>query len=52
MRWLPGFRINWERYERNRCQTEVNDLSESDLVHYYNTALSLVEKKTGRRFTI
>ena len=52
IRWLPGFRFNWEKYERNKCQTEVNDLTASDLADYYNRALDLVEKKTGQRLTI
>jgi radical SAM superfamily enzyme YgiQ (UPF0313 family) len=52
IRWIPGYRFNWETYERDRCQTEVNDLTEADLLNYYNKALDLVEKKTARRFTI
>jgi len=50
--WLPGLRYNWEIYERNKCQTEVNDLTEADLMKYYKQALELVEKKTGMMFTI
>lgn len=52
IRWLPGLRYNWEIYERNRCQTEVNDLTEADLMDYYKKALLVVEKKTGNMFTI